>query len=83
MIKFIQKLFHKKSKQLKCLTCKHFIWWDGDYCCWDKMQILCSSEDGYISRDIYQKLSDKCKHCLNYRKQRSKYNLFNESDIVK
>ena len=83
MIQFIKKLFHRKPKQLRCLTCKHFTWWDGDYCCWDKMQILCPSEDGYISKEIYQKLSSKYSYCLKHRKLRCKHRVFNESDIVK
>lgn len=31
-----------------CLQCEHFHWWDGDYCCLEKMEILFSSKDGKI-----------------------------------
>lgn len=23
-----------------CITCQHFAWWDGDYCCMSKMKVI-------------------------------------------
>ena len=80
MIEFIKKLICRKPQQLRCLKCKHFTWWDGDYCCFQQMQILCPSKDGHISKQDYNKLRNKYLFCRNYK--RSKQNMIEESKIV-
>ena len=65
---FLTKLF-RKLKPLphwRCLTCKHFCWWDGDYCCLDRCKILITSPSGRITREQYDTLCRRCKHCWFY-----------------
>ena len=48
-----------------CVTCEHFDWWDGDYCCLKKMTILCSSNsDGRFTEKILEnmKTPETCKY---------------------
>ena len=65
---FLTKLF-RKMKDLphwRCLTCEHFCWWDGDYCCLDRRKILVESPSGRITREQYDTLCRRCKHCWFY-----------------
>jgi len=52
-----------KQKTLgNCINCKHFAWWDGDYCCTAKMIILQHSPKGDFTEEILKnmKTSDEC-----------------------
>lgn len=42
----------------------HFAWWDGDYCCIRRLEILCPSKNGEFSPEILPKLEKhlNCKH---------------------
>ena len=56
-----------------CITCEHFAWWDGDYCCIDKMKILCESPRGIMTDDILISL-EKNKNCKTW-KEGNKYHI--------
>lgn len=74
------KLF-KKIKNLpywRCLTCEHFCWWDGDYCCVDKMKILAESPSGRITKERYDTLYERYKRCRSYKE---KYYIWNKSGL--
>ena len=61
----------KKKKDIpvwKCLKCEHFCWWDGDYCCLDRNKILIGSPSGRITREQYDSLTRKYKHCWFFDK---------------
>ena len=42
-----------------CINCRHFAWWDGDYCCLSKFTIL---EEGETIPDNRSK-----EECENYK----------------
>ena len=73
---FFNKLF-KRIKNLphwRCLTCKNFCWWDGDYCCLDRNKILIDSPSGRITREQYDTLCRRYKHCWFYKEEYYKHN---------
>ena len=39
-----------------CITCAHFAWWDGDFCCTKLTKILQESPDGNFNDDIIMAL---------------------------
>lgn len=53
-------------KEKNCINCEHFTWWDGDYCCIEKMKILCESPKGDFNDDILHslKVNENCKKHL-------------------
>lgn len=56
---------------INCISCQHFCWWDGDYCCSRKMRILQESDKGEFTIDILKSL-EKNKNCIDYLKASSK-----------
>ena len=68
---FLTKLF-KGTKNLpywKCLTCKHFCWWDRDYCCLSRKKILVNSPSGRITKEQYDTLYQRYKNCWFYSEE--------------
>lgn len=49
-----------------CISCVHFGWWDGDYCCTKLMKILQESPDGHFNDDILMalRINKDCVHHL-------------------
>lgn len=58
-------------KTKNCINCKHFAWWDRDYCCIEKMEILQSSYKGEFTDDILISL-EKNKDCKKWKKGNKK-----------
>ena len=50
-----------------CLTCEHFAWWDGDYCCIDKFKILMPAPRGNFNKDMIDVLKNK-QQCKRHKK---------------
>lgn len=48
-----------------CITCEHFAWWDGDYCCTAHMEILQNAPTGEFNSEIQEALKKHGK-CLDY-----------------
>lgn len=66
---FLAKFFKriKKLPHWKCLTCKHFCLWEGDYYCLDRNKILINySPSGRITKEQYDTLYRRYKHCWFY-----------------
>lgn len=55
-------------KEKNCINCEHFTWWDGDYCCIEKMKILCESPKGDFNDDILKALEAN-KNCGEHSMQ--------------
>lgn len=55
-----------KLPEKNCINCKHFAWWDGDYCCTDKFKILQASPKGQFNADIEYAL-EKNKNCKKWK----------------
>jgi len=73
---FLTKLF-RKLKPLphwRCLTCEHFCWWDGDYCCLDHGKIFVKSPSGRITKEQYDTLYNKYKQCWSYSEKLDRRN---------
>ena len=49
-----------------CFNCKHFVWWDGDYCCLSDWSILIPSEYGDLDLSIRDKMVERALTCGNY-----------------
>ena len=61
-----------------CTKCKHFAWWDGDYCCLLKNLILQESPDGKFNTDILIALKLN-KNCENFEGENTSFEeSFNE-----
>ena len=74
---FLSKLFKRKKEDFpiwKCLRCKHFCWWEGDYCCLDNYKILIESSSGKITREQYDAVTRKYKHCWFFKKKEYRWN---------
>ena len=54
-----------------CISCEHFAWWDGDYCCLKKMRILQPSKDGHFGDDILAVLN-RHRKCRSYNRKEGK-----------
>ena len=54
-----------------CITCKHFCWWDGDYCCTIKMNVLQKAKKGEFNETII-KVLENSKNCKSYNKSDNK-----------
>lgn len=65
-----------------CVNCKHFAWWDGDFCCIAKNKILQESPDGEFNKDILMALLLN-KNCSEHIK--SDDNIYQEdfNDFIK
>ena len=46
----------KKLLDRSCVTCGHFAWWDGDYCCIKKRKIFQEGTSGDMSQEIIMPL---------------------------
>lgn len=54
-----------------CITCRHFAWLDGDYCCTKKMRILQEAAGGEFTKDILLSLKLN-RDCTSYNEQENK-----------
>lgn len=54
-----------------CITCKHFAWWSGDYCCMNKLKILQQSFDGKFNVDMIISIRQN-KNCKKYSEREGK-----------
>ena len=63
--------FLKKS----CITCQHFAWWDGDYCCVAKLITLQPSVKGEFTDVIIYSLRRNA-DCNSYKRRQSKTNVY-------
>ena len=52
----------EKKTMKNCLTCSHFTWWDGGYCCIEKQKLLCESPNGDFNEEIITSLKEN-KNC--------------------
>lgn len=70
-----------------CITCSHFDWWDGDFCCTKLMKILQNAPDAKFNDDIIMalRLNKNCSDHVQdekplYEEQFKKFlNNYNES----
>lgn len=59
----------RRLKIPKCLKCESFCWWDGDYCCVEKMQIFSHERNKCIFDDrLIKTLKDAGHDCEDYKK---------------
>ena len=56
-----------KLPEKNCLNCESFCWWDGDYCCFWNMKILCNSPKGEMNEDILISI-EKNKDCKDWKR---------------
>lgn len=60
----------KFLKEPKCITCKHFAHWDGDYVCMLELKVFDSDfKNGMFDDKLYNSLPKKC---INYAKTTNK-----------
>ena len=52
----------------KCLKCQYFAWWDGDYVCMERFQILSPKHGVRIFTDELVKELKRQKFCPTYEK---------------
>lgn len=51
----------KFLKEPKCITCKHFAHWDGDYVCMLELKVFDSDfKNGMFDDKLYNSLPKKC-----------------------
>lgn len=43
-----------------CLTCQHFTWWDGDYCCTHHFNILSGADNKNKATHPEKVLNNSC-----------------------
>ena len=61
-----------------CIDCEFFTWWDGDYCCTKKLNILYHSADGEFDYGLVQALKEN-ESCDSFRQYPDdKVNLYKE-----
>ena len=54
-----------------CVTCEHFDWWDGDWCCLKKFKILSHSwETGEMRKDLLETIETR-ETCEDYKEEHS------------
>ena len=54
-----------------CITCEHFDWWDGDWCCLKKFKILSHSwETGEMRKDLLETIETR-ETCEDYKEEHS------------
>lgn len=67
-----------KIPKKNCINCRHFCWWDGDYCCTRKARLLLESPDGKLNKNIFMalQLNKDCNEHEDYQSD-DYVNLFN------
>lgn len=52
----------------KCLKCQYFTWWDGDYVCMERFQILSNNHNKWMFDDDLVKSLKKQSFCQTFEK---------------
>ena len=54
-----------------CISCEHFAWWDGDFCCCENMKILQLSPKGEFTPEILKNIKNS-EDCSDYKESENK-----------
>lgn len=66
----------------KCIDCKYFCWWDGDYCCLPEdgdMRLIAESKHGEIDAESAEAIRIAADGCENFKEPINKLaaNIYN------